>query len=101
MMIERGRWQRPKLAFANRTCTECGVIEDEFHVILVCKRYSEWRQIFLPISLYENPNMYCFINFLNNAKANEIRSLGIFCFKLFAYYNSTFLLCPGDKIYFK
>ena len=43
-MIERGRWQHPKIDFNARLCDDCGEIEDEFHVILVCPRFSQMRK---------------------------------------------------------
>ena len=90
-MIERGRWQRPKVEFINRICGDCKVIEDEFHVVLQCKRFTELRKKYLPYKLYENPSMHFFIHFLNNASTSELRSLGIFCHKMFHEYNKFFL----------
>ena len=91
LMIERGRWQRPKVEFIDRICDDCQVIEDEFHVLLKCKRFSELRQQYLPYRLYDKPNMYSFIDFINNASANEIRLLGIFCYKMFDIYNKNYV----------
>ena len=39
LMIERGRWK--KIVHADRTCLHCHVLEDEYHVVIVCpKVYS-------------------------------------------------------------
>ena len=31
-MVERGRWQRPKINYELRICTECNELEEEFHI---------------------------------------------------------------------
>ena len=35
--IERGRWL--KIERKKRTCEQCGIIEDEFHIFLECPRF--------------------------------------------------------------
>ena len=89
LMIERGRWQRPKVEFIDRICDECGVIEDEFHVLMICKRFDELRKQYFPLALYENPSMHSFIYYLNNANVSEIRRVGVFCYKMFNIYNTS------------
>ena len=91
LMLERGRWQRPKLNFADRTCDECDVIEDEFHVVCICRRFSEIRKQYLPSTLYEKPSMHSFIDFIINGSKNEIRLFGIFCHKMLSTYNTNFI----------
>ena len=39
LLIERGRWL--KIKQENRLCTECHVLEDEYHVVCICLRYAE------------------------------------------------------------
>ena len=36
LMIERGRWEKPKRLFCDRLCEACNEIEDEYHVIFKC-----------------------------------------------------------------
>ena len=91
LMLERGRWQRPKMKFIDRTCDECDVIEDEFHVVCICSRFSEIRKKYLPSTLYEKPSMHSFIDFIINGSKNEIRLFGIFCHKMLSTYNTNFI----------
>ena len=41
LMIERGRWL--KIITENIFCAVCYVIDDEFHVIFICPRYTDIR----------------------------------------------------------
>ena len=82
-LIERGRWM--KLEIVDRKCQSCGKLDDELHVITECKLFTHWRSIFLPKWLYNKPNIYKFISFLDNVKDEELRKLGIFCHKVFDY----------------
>ena len=57
-LIERGRWQRPKLDIVRRTCNICDSIEDEYHVIIECPTYIDIRQRLLDKSLIYKPSMF-------------------------------------------
>ena len=35
-----------KIKQENRLCTECHVLEDEYHVVCICLRYAELRNRF-------------------------------------------------------
>lgn len=43
LLIERGRYFRPKLPRFQRLCTQCNMIEDEEHFILFCSKFNESR----------------------------------------------------------
>ena len=43
-MIERGRWGKNRLQVTDRLCSQCGVVEDEFHCIVSCPRYNNERE---------------------------------------------------------
>merc|ERR1712102_158002 len=53
--IETGRWGKNKIPRADRQCTLCNVIEDEFHVLNICPRYVNERRGRLPEHLITNP----------------------------------------------
>ena len=38
LMIERGRWKNS--VHKERTCLHCQVLEDEYHVVIVCLKYT-------------------------------------------------------------
>ena len=86
-MVERGRWQRPKLEFEARLCSECDEIEDEFHVLLECNRFKNLRKKYLPSYLVAKPSMYKFIHFMNTMDGDNLRLFGILCNKILTFYN--------------
>ena len=47
--IERGRWNNTLLA--DRKCTICNDIEDEFHFDVICTQFYDLRKKYLPKSL--------------------------------------------------
>ena len=62
-MVERGRWTN--LEFVDRICFDCNEIEDEYHVVMCCKKYVDLRRKHLPTALYTKPSMFKFVAFLN------------------------------------
>ena len=90
-LVERGRWQRPKLDFFDRICETCEVPEDEYHIFMECIRFNELRENYLPRHLYERPNMYKFISLINCQDYTKLKSLGTFCHKVFIKYLNNFL----------
>ena len=83
-MIERGRWKN--LEYIDRLCIECNDIEDEFHVIMCCKKYADLRKKYLPTYLYEKPSMSKFLDFLNCNSAAKLKKLGLFLHFVFILY---------------
>ena len=74
LCIETGRYQRPKLARAERKCSICHVLEDEHHSLFVCTahtfiraRYSELLSAYPSVSTILHPN--------NTEDANNIGKL--------------------------
>ena len=45
LLVERGRWMKPKLQYEMRKCTLCDSedIEDEYHVTLLCQQFKDLR----------------------------------------------------------
>ena len=63
LRIETGRYQRPKIPRAERTCSVCHILEDEHHSIFVCAahtfiraRYNELLSIYSSVSSILHPN---------------------------------------------
>ena len=44
LLIEKGRYRRPKLPRDLRQCTVCTQVEDEEHFILFCKKHDSIRK---------------------------------------------------------
>ena len=91
LMVERGRWTRPITDFNQRLCSECLEIEDEYHVVLRCRRFAILRKKYIPNSLVQKPSMFEFIKLINTEDENKLRKLGIFCHKAFNEYNNEVL----------
>ena len=78
--IERGRWNKPKKTPMNeRVCTVCGVTENEFHVLIVCPRYTNERRGRLTEALREKPCTNELSNLFKSQNENELRNLGMLC----------------------
>ena len=60
LLIEKGRYHRPKISRNLGLCSSCNKIEDEEHFMLYCNRYDSLRK-----SLFSNLNInsdYCDTN---------------------------------------
>ena len=84
--VERGRWK--KIVYADRKCNICDDIEDEYHFVVRCTRFHNLRIKYLPKSLYTNPSMLKFTQFLNSKDLNKMKRLGIFLYQAFNKYTT-------------
>ena len=71
----------------NRLCSECHVLEDEYHVICVCSRYTDLRNKFIKQYYVEKPSMFKFIQLINSENVTEMQKLASFIKSLFNSYN--------------
>ena len=89
LMVERGRWTKPrKTPYPNRVCRTCGTVEDEYHIIIDCPRFSTPRQKYIPKNLTTRPSMFKLINFIDTAKDKKLRRFAFFCFIALKIYDS-------------
>ena len=91
-MVERGKWVLPKMDFLDRLCNTCHVVEDEYHIVIECKRFDELRKKYLPLKLIDSPSMFKFIKFLNNCRGNDLKNFSCFCSKVLINYRDFVLL---------
>ena len=84
--IERGRWTNTVLA--QRKCTLCDDLEDEYHFVVTCVKFQYLRIKYLPKHLYTNPSMYKFLNFVNTENKSQLRKLGLFLHHAFIKYTN-------------
>jgi len=70
LMIEKGRYFSPKLPVENRICKLCnlGKVEDEYHFIMECTLYTEYRDRcfdslldFVPLDVSDYANIFTYI----------------------------------------
>ena len=59
LLVELGRWMKPKLQYEMRKCTLCnsGAIEDEYHVTLICQHVKDLRTKYIKEYYYLRPSM--------------------------------------------
>ena len=79
LAIESGRLVKPiRLTIEERKCTNCNVLEDEYHFIFECNRYTELRKKYIPKYYWNRPSMFKLIELLN-----MLRNIIIFIFQAF------------------
>lgn len=80
LRIEVGRYGRDRVERRNRLCLICNNndIEDEYHFLFVCEKYSMLRKRFINEKWYKNCSMYKFVMFLQTEDRNELIKLGRF-----------------------
>ncbi len=73
LLVETGRWTRPKMPYEDRKCAFCNmnVIEDEYHFVLVCPAYTNLRSMYIERRYWSNPNVQKFISLFTNTTHSE------------------------------
>ena len=84
LAIESGRWVKPiRLPIEERKCTDCNVLEDEYHFIFECNRYTELRKEYIPKYHWNRPSMFKLVELLNSTNIKLLRNLCIYIFQAF------------------
>ena len=86
LAIEKGRHN--KIDYNDRLCKYCkrnGInkVEDEYHVLLECSKYTMIRERLLPVYYYKEPYHIKFINLLTTGNESLLRSLSKLVFEIF------------------
>ena len=77
--VETGRWERPVIPREHRYCQHCpSKIEDEFHLLLECRLYSEIRLQLIPKYYWHRPSTQKAIDLINNPRKSIRKRLGKF-----------------------
>ena len=76
--IEKGRHKH--VPRSERLCMSCNlrVIEDEYHVILICPKYLDLRILFILPKYYTQPSLERFCQLMNNKNTDVICKLAAF-----------------------
>ena len=90
--IERGRWAKPKIEANDRKCNLCNVLEDEYHCLIECPRFTNVRRNCLPITLINRPSMFEFVSLMKCLNENIHNKIGLLCFKVMKDYKSEYLM---------
>ena len=93
LLVERGRWIKPKVAYNERRCTLCNYsdIQDEFHITLCCVKFKSLREKYIKPYYYRRPSMQKFVELMNTDNRRELHRLMIFLKLLFKLYMDTLL----------
>ena len=89
--IERGRWSKPKIEAVNRICDTCFVLEDEYHCIIECPKFTNERKSCLPSNLLKKPSMFDFVRFFKCTDKNMFHKIGLLCYKIMKAYKTQYL----------
>ena len=76
LMIERGRWK--KIVHKDIIFLHCQALEDEYHVVIVCPKYTVIRKQDIKPYYSEKPCMFKFIQLLKTYNTKEIQLLASF-----------------------
>ena len=87
LRIESGRYGRQRIERSDRVCTVCnsGEIEDEYHFILICPAYSDFRKNYIRKYFRVRPNMFKLLQLLNPSNVRILLNL------------SRFIICATKK----
>ena len=80
---ETGRWSRPPVPFGQRLCLTCNVLEDEYHFVLICDKYTDLRSKYIKKYYYRRPSMQKFISLITSQNKKQLYNLGIYLYKAF------------------
>ena len=83
LRIESGRHEG--IGINERICTQCNmhVIEDEFHFLLVCPKYYNFRTQFLKPYYYRWPTLHKFQTLLSSQNTKQLFNLSKFIYTAF------------------
>ena len=91
--VEMGRWKRPvKVAYGERKCRVCGVLEDEFHFLIECPIYVNLRAKYIKRYYYISPSMYKLVELFSTNNNRDIQNLATYVYKAFDERNKTLYL---------
>ena len=93
LLVERGRWIKPKVSYNERKCTLCNYsdIQDEFHITLCCVKFKLLREKYIKPYYYRRPSMQKFVQLMNTDNRRELHRLMMFLELVFKLYMDTLL----------
>ena len=90
-LVERARWGKVKIPYAQRRCTLCssGDIEDEYHMIMICEHFRDVRVKYIKPFYYKRPSMWKFVQLMNSTSKRDRFKLMLFLKITFKLYGDT------------
>lgn len=88
--IETGRYGRNRVDRAQRRCNVCNSldIEDEYHFILICPVYVQYRNEYIKPYYIRHPSMFKFIDLLKTKNKTVMKNLCKFISEAFMLRNT-------------
>lgn len=81
--VVTGKWHKPRpIPYNQRLCNECQKIDDEYHVIFECRKFTRLRQKYLPSDSRSRPSMYTLVSLLTTTEPAVLNNLAIFIYKI-------------------
>ena len=91
LKIESGRWHKPNsIPLNERKCATCNTLEDEYHFIIECPNYLEYRRIHIKQYYWKHPNMIKFLELIGTENIKDIIQLAKYIFKSFKLRNDMY-----------
>ena len=87
LFIESGRWNSPQpTPREERKCTICNILEDEFHFLLECRMYDEFRYSFIKPYYARRKSIQKTVELLQSTNKNMLKNLAVYIFKGFEIF---------------
>ena len=84
LKVEFGRWHKPRsIPLADRKCTICDKLEDEFHFILECSLYYDLRKQYIKKYYWCRPSMFKLKQLFESKNEIILKHLSMYVFKSF------------------
>jgi exonuclease III len=76
LAVETGRYS--KIERKHRVCKNCEIneLEDEYHFILVCKKFVNLRSKYIKMYYWKNPSVYKLVQLFNSKNIKTLNNLG-------------------------
>ena len=82
--IETGKWHKPnKIPRVDRKCSECNLLEDEYHLLFECVLYNDLRKQYFKPYFSRRSSMFKTINLMKSDNTKDIKNLATYVFKAF------------------
>ena len=92
LAIESGRWARPtRNPIDERKCVNCNILEDEFHFVIECDMYINFRIRYIPKYYWKRLSMFKFVELKNTTNIKLLRNLSVYIYQAFK--------CRTDLLY--
>ena len=83
LRVETGRWDRPVTPPQFRLCSICNVVDDEFHFLLECMKFTAHRKKLIRSYYWRRPSMYKCVELFHTNNKKVLRNLAKYVYLSF------------------